>query len=286
MAAPVVVSGSFDQLHAPLVRFLEEAARLGGAGGSLRVLLWSDALVQRLLGQAPRFPAAERLYVLSALRWVSEVELVETLDGGDALPEGQYPAGATWAVPAQEDTPAKRAFCQARGLVCRAIPSALLNTLPPLPVEIAPELPGEPGQSDATAKKVIVTGCYDWLHSGHVRFFEEVSQLGTLYVAVGSDANVRLLKGEGHPMFSQDERAYLVGAIRFVRAALITTGSGWMDAAPEIERLRPDIYAVNEDGDKPEKRAFCAEHGLEYAVLQRLPKSGLARRTSTNLRGF
>ena len=48
---------------------------------------------------------------------------------------------------------------------------------------------------------MIVTGCYDWLHSGHVRFFEEVSQLGDLYVVVGNDANLKLLKGEGHPLF-------------------------------------------------------------------------------------
>jgi hypothetical protein len=59
-----------------------------------------------------------------------------------------------------------------------------------------------------------------------------------------------------------------------------------MDAEPEIAQIRPHIYAVNEDGDKPEKRAFCAEHGLEYVVLKRTPKEGLPRRSSTDLRGF
>jgi len=48
----------------------------------------------------------------------------------------------------------------------------------------------------STAKKVVVTGCYDWFHSGHVRFFEESSELGDLYVVIGSNANVRLLKGQ------------------------------------------------------------------------------------------
>ena len=87
-------------------------------------------------------------------------------------------------------------------------------------------------------------------------------------------------------MFSQDERWYMVQAVRFVTQALISTGHGWMDAAPEIERIRPDIYAVNHDGDKPEKRQFCAEHGLEYVVLERTPREGLERRESTKLRGF
>ena len=87
-------------------------------------------------------------------------------------------------------------------------------------------------------------------------------------------------------MFSEDHRRYMVGSIRYVTQALISTGHGWLDAEPEIERIRPDIYAVNEDGDKPEKREYCQRHGIEYVVLKRLPKPGLPRRESTNLRGF
>ena len=45
-----------------------------------------------------------------------------------------------------------------------------------------------------------------------------------------------------------------------------------MDAAPEISRIKPTIYLVNEDGDRPEKRAFCDERNIRYVVLQRLPK--------------
>ena len=32
--------------------------------------------------------------------------------------------------------------------------------------------------------------------------------------------------------------------------------------------------------------AICEEHGLDYVVLKRLPKEGLTRRSSTDLRGF
>ncbi len=140
--------------------------------------------------------------------------------------------------------------------------------------------------SPSLNKKVLVTGCFDWFHSGHVRFFEETSQLGDLYVVVGHDENVRLLKGEGHPLFPEDERRYMVAAIRFVKQALISSGSGWMDAEPEIDAIKPDIYAVNDDGDQPEKRKFCEKHGLEYVVLPRTPAPGLPSRQSTELRGF
>jgi cytidyltransferase-like protein len=133
---------------------------------------------------------------------------------------------------------------------------------------------------------VIVTGCYDWLHSGHVRFFEEVSALGDLYAVVGQDANIEFLKGKGHPLFSEQERQYMVQSVRFVKQALISSGMGWLDAEPEIELIKPDIYAVNEDGDKPEKLEYCKAHGIEYRILKRLPKDGLPRRLSTELRGF
>jgi hypothetical protein len=59
-----------------------------------------------------------------------------------------------------------------------------------------------------------------------------------------------------------------------------------MDAEPDIEVIKPDIYAVNEDGDKLEKRKFCKDHGLEYIVLKRMPAAGLPHRESAQLRGF
>ncbi|HEY3864197.1 MAG TPA: adenylyltransferase/cytidyltransferase family protein [Verrucomicrobiae bacterium] len=146
--------------------------------------------------------------------------------------------------------------------------------------------PAAAAPSAGPRKKVLVTGTYDWLHSGHVRFFEEASALGDLYVAVGQDANIRLLKGEGHPLLPQEERRYMVNAIKFVKQTLICSGTGWLDAEPEINVIKPDIYAVNEDGDRGGKREFCERRGIEYAVLRRQPAAGLPARSSTDLRGF
>jgi glycerol-3-phosphate cytidylyltransferase-like family protein len=117
-----------------------------------------------------------------------------------------------------------------------------------------------------------------------VRFFEEASEIGDLYVIVGHDANLRLLKGEGHPMFPQQVRWYMVQSIRYVKQAMISSGDGWMDAEPELRQIVPDIYVVNQDGDVPEKRQFCREHGIEYRILRRLPKEGMPARQSTQLR--
>jgi cytidyltransferase-like protein len=171
----------------------------------------------------------------------------------------------------------KRIFCASNGVKYHVVKPASINGFSNKSEGVLEDL--------SSHKKVVVTGCYDWFHSGHMRFFEEASELGDLYVVVGSDENVRLLKGRGHPMLSQDERRYMVQSVRFVKQVFISSGSGWMDAEPEIAWIKPDLYVVNEDGDKPEKRGFCETRGIQYVVLKRVPKEGLPKRQSTDLRG-
>lgn len=269
----VVVSGSFDDMRSRDVRFLEEAAR----SGPLHVYLWSDTVVKRLTGADLKFPRQERKYFLEAVRYVSNVWIVDDLASAEELPEVNGFRPDLWVVRENEDTSAKRQFSSSAGIRYSAIKESSLDGFPVIKLN----------ENEAYSNpKVLVTGCFDWFHSGHVRFFEETSGLGDLYVVVGHDKNVRLLKGEGHPLFSQEERRYMAASIRFVKQALVSTGRGWMDAEPEIEAIRPDMYVVNEDGDKPEKREFCEQHGLRYVVLRRTPAAGLPRRESTHLRGF
>jgi cytidyltransferase-like protein len=268
----VFVSGAFNDLRSRDVRFLQEASRLG----ELTVLLWADEIFRALAGHRPEFPEDERRYMLESLWYVNRVELVAGPVECDRLPYQNGSKPDMWAVTETEDSPAKRSFCLSAGIGYRVIPASQLAGFP---IHAAPDT--------ATAgKKVIVTGCYDWLHSGHIRFFEQASAYGDLYVSLGNDANIRGLKGEGHPLLPQDERTYMVGAVRFVRQAFIAAGFGLLDVETEIDRIKPDFYLVNEDGDRPEKRAFCTRLGMQYVVLQRLPKDGLPSRQSTQLRGF
>lgn len=67
-------------------------------------------------------------------------------------------------------------------------------------------------------------------------------------------------------MFSQDERHYVVGSIKYVKQALISSGEGWLDADPEIRRLKPDIYAVNDDGAKGGMNPISS-FALKYTLL-------------------
>jgi cytidyltransferase-like protein len=272
----VAVSDTFDDLRSRHVRFLEEASRLG----EVHVVLWPDEHIQATTGKPPKFPQEERMYLLQAIRYVQKVTLPSSLVNPDAIPDlaSLSPRPQLWAVDEEADSVGKKRFCQMHGLEYQVLARDRLRGFPS-------ETPGA-NLGHPTREKVIVTGCFDWFHSGHVKFFEEVSALGDLYVVVGHDANIHLLKGKGHPVFPEEERRYMVQAVRFTTEALISTGQGWMDAEPEIAMIKPDIYAVNEDGDQPEKKQFCKAHGIRYVVLKRTPKKGLQKRSSTDLRGF
>jgi cytidyltransferase-like protein len=132
-------------------------------------------------------------------------------------------------------------------------------------------------------KKVFVSGCFDMMHSGHIRFLEEASSYGDVYVGIGSDSTIKQLKGK-HPITTQEERKYMLEGLRFVYSCVINTGSGLMDFIEELKSIKPDYFVVNEDGNTAAKVKICNELGIEYIVLKRKPYDNLPIRSTTTLR--
>ena len=132
-------------------------------------------------------------------------------------------------------------------------------------------------------KKVFVSGCYDLLHSGHVEFFKQAAAYGDLYVGIGSDATYLGYKHR-KTVYNEQERLFMVKAIRYVKDAFINAGSGIMDFVPTLDIVQPDVFVVNEDGANEEKRLECEKRGIEYVVLKREPEPGLVARSSTDLK--
>lgn len=132
-------------------------------------------------------------------------------------------------------------------------------------------------------KKVFVSGCYDLLHSGHVAFFKEASAYGDLYVGIGSDRTIEELKGH-KTVYPEMERLFMVKSIRYVKDAFINAGSGMLDYVGTMDAVKPDVFVVNADGDRDDKRRLCEERGIEYIVLDRVPEAGLDARSSTALK--
>ena len=130
------------------------------------------------------------------------------------------------------------------------------------------------------SKKVLVSGCYDLLHGGHIAFFKTASSYGNLYVSIGRDENLLLLKGK-KPVFSEEERLYIVKSIRYVYDAFLASGTGMLDFEPDLKRIKPDIFIVNHEGHTTDKENLCKKLGVEYIVLERIPEPGLPARSSS-----
>lgn len=92
----------------------------------------------------------------------------------------------------------------------------------------------------ASGQRIIFTnGCFDLLHPGHTRYLADARKLGDiLIVAVNSDRSVRALKGEGRPIFPQEERAEILAALDAVDYVTV-----FDDPTPQavIARMLPQV---------------------------------------------
>ena len=114
---------------------------------------------------------------------------------------------------------------------------------------------------------VITNGCFDLLHSGHVRYLNEAAKLGErLIVAVNSDESVQILKGPTRPVIPLDGRMELLSALSCVDWVV-----PFNEETPErlICKLKPDVLVKGGDY-KPEDIAGSKciwENGGQVEVL-------------------
>ena len=132
--------------------------------------------------------------------------------------------------------------------------------------------------------KVVVSGTFDLLHSGHVAFLTEAATYGDLYVCLGADDTVGKLKGR-YPVNTQEERQYILSALRCVHECRVSRGAGLLDFAADLREIKPAVFVVNEDGAHESKAQLCQELGVRYVVLKRVPNGSLPARSTTALRG-
>ena len=126
----------------------------------------------------------------------------------------------------------------------------------------------------AAGKRLVLTnGCFDLLHTGHVRYLEEARRCGdALLVAVNSDDSVRELKGPSRPVNSELDRAEVLAALRCIDHVTIFTGKRVTEV---IRLLKPAVYAKGGDYTPetldPGEKAALDEVGAEIRILQLVP---------------
>ena len=93
---------------------------------------------------------------------------------------------------------------------------------------------------------VLVGGCFDILHPGHIIFLEKAKKLADkLIVLLESDEKVRKLKGSKRPINPQKDRAKVLLALKSVDQVI---NLPFMDKSIQydrlISRIKPDIIAT------------------------------------------
>ncbi|MDD1747549.1 MAG: FAD synthase [Methanomassiliicoccales archaeon] len=115
-------------------------------------------------------------------------------------------------------------------------------------------------------KRVMATGVFDILHSGHLHYLQEAKELGDeLYVVVATDATVRRRKHE--PITPEKMRVELVQALKPVDKAILGTEG---DMYETVRRIEPDIIALGYDQafDEKELEAEIRKRGLKARVVR------------------
>ncbi|MBU0533568.1 MAG: adenylyltransferase/cytidyltransferase family protein [Candidatus Omnitrophica bacterium] len=116
-------------------------------------------------------------------------------------------------------------------------------------------------------KTVCVSGYFNPLHKGHVRYFKEAKKLGDcLIVIVNNDKQVKL-KGS-KPFMNQEERLEIVSSIRYVDKALLSIDKD-KSVIQTLKLVKPDIFAQGGDrtiGNIPEKE-ICVQLGIKIVEM-------------------
>ena len=92
---------------------------------------------------------------------------------------------------------------------------------------------------------VFTNGCFDLLHTGHLRLLEAAAALGELLVVgLNHDDSVRRLKGPDRPFQPFEERAELLAGLQAVDYVV---GFGEDTPAALIDAIVPDILVKGGD---------------------------------------
>jgi D-beta-D-heptose 7-phosphate kinase / D-beta-D-heptose 1-phosphate adenosyltransferase len=114
---------------------------------------------------------------------------------------------------------------------------------------------------------VAAGGCFDVLHTGHVRLLEEARRLGDhLVVCLNGDDSVRRLKGPGRPLNVAEDRATVLLSLACVDAVIVFDE----DTPCRVLRvLRPHLFVKGGDyqGVELEEREVLAKWGGQLVLL-------------------
>lgn len=126
-----------------------------------------------------------------------------------------------------------------------------------------------------SGKKVLVGGCFDILHIGHIRFLHAAKQRGDfLIVLLESDEFIQSRK-KRRPLHTQKERAEILSSVRSVdMIILLPFLKDNQEYQRLVQKIRPDVIAVSDNDPQIHNKQRQAESigGVVAVVLAYIPK--------------
>ena len=91
---------------------------------------------------------------------------------------------------------------------------------------------------------IFTNGCFDVLHRGHFELLKYCKSLGYVIVGLNSDKSVKRLKGKKRPIFSQQDRCFMLDSCKYVDKVIVFEED---TPASLIRQLKPDIIVKGGD---------------------------------------
>lgn len=100
-------------------------------------------------------------------------------------------------------------------------------------------------------KIILVGGCFDILHDGHIKFLDESKKnADALILLLESDENIKKIKGNNRPINSQKNRSIVLSSLEYIYGIILLEGvTKSEDYDKLIVQIKPDFIAITK-GDK------------------------------------
>ena len=130
-------------------------------------------------------------------------------------------------------------------------------------------------------KIILVGGCFDIVHLGHIEFLEKAKTKGNiLIVLLESDENIKKNKGANRPINNQEDRAIFLTKLKMVDYVIqlpeMTNDGEYLEI---IKKIKPRIIAVSKNDVNLEKKIKEASQvGAKIVTVSKLiPQQSTSR---------
>lgn len=125
-------------------------------------------------------------------------------------------------------------------------------------------------------KKVFVSGSFNVLHAGHIRFFRDASALGDYLIVSFPPADLLWKLYDKKSLLDDADKLALLRSLQMVDEVVLSTDEDVeLSFRSAFLETKPDILAVTTDDlYKEAKKRLCEEHGVEFVVLEKTQPEG------------